>query len=63
MLMIVKIADGSAVVCEEHEIADAIKSRLDDEAVHESADWLQFQVMRREDTRRRQFALGVALWR
>ncbi|QAY69968.1 hypothetical protein [Xylanimonas protaetiae] len=60
MLMIIKVEDGTAIVCEEHEIAAVVKQWVP-EYSHEAADVLQFAYMRGEDTRRREFALGIAI--
>jgi hypothetical protein len=62
MLMIIKVEDGTAVVCEEHEVAEVVRQWVPEYA-HEAADVLQFAVMRGEDTRRAEFALGVAIRR
>ncbi|MCZ2261605.1 hypothetical protein [Isoptericola sp. QY 916] len=62
--MITRVATGEAVVCEEHEIAQAIAPWLTEEdRDDELAEKLQFAVMRRENTRTREYYLGVAIWR
>lgn len=66
MLMIIKVSNGEAIVCEEHEVADAVTPWIEgvpEEVARESAEVLQFALMRGDDTRRLEFRLGVAIRR
>lgn len=62
MLMVIKVEDGTAVVCEDHEVAAVVKGWMPEYA-HEAADLLQFAIMRGDATTRLEFALGVAVRR
>ncbi len=64
MLMITRVSTGEAIVCEEHEVAEAINPWLSQADRDDEADErLQFAIMRREDTRSREYNLGVVIWR